>query len=120
MKSKGFTLIELILVITLLGIIALIAVPTVNKILNHSKEEATKEQQRIAIKAAKTYMVGHSEKYPDSKCYIESSTLIAEGIIDEEFKDPNNKQQICKYIIVSQESGKYKYKCSNNIEETEC
>ncbi len=40
MKQKGFTLIELLAVILILGIIALIAIPTVNKIIDESKKGA--------------------------------------------------------------------------------
>lgn len=40
MKRKGFTLIELLAVILVLGIIALIAIPSVNKIIEESKREA--------------------------------------------------------------------------------
>ncbi len=40
MKKKGFTLIELLAVILILGIIALIAIPTVNKIIEQSKKGA--------------------------------------------------------------------------------
>ena len=36
--KKGFTLIELLAVILILGIIALIAIPTVNNIIGEAKE----------------------------------------------------------------------------------
>lgn len=40
MKKKGFTLIELLTVILILGIIVLIAIPTVNKILTEARKVA--------------------------------------------------------------------------------
>jgi|GEM_PF-946416 len=40
MKKRGFTLIELLAVILILGIIALIAIPTVSKIIDQSKKGA--------------------------------------------------------------------------------
>jgi len=40
MKNKGFTLIELLAVILILGIIALIAIPTVNKLIEQSRKGA--------------------------------------------------------------------------------
>lgn len=43
MRKKGFTLIELLAVILILGIIALIAIPIVNKIVNQSRELAFKQ-----------------------------------------------------------------------------
>ena len=42
MNKKGFTLIELLAVILILGIIALIAIPTVNNIITESKVGAWK------------------------------------------------------------------------------
>ena len=116
MNNKGFTLIELILVITLLGIIALIAVPTITGIINDSKEEASKDQKKIIVNAAKTYMVNHSTKLPTDKCYVSLETLNSEGILPKDtITDPGNKNNtLSGYVIITFENNKYKYEYSSN------
>jgi prepilin-type N-terminal cleavage/methylation domain-containing protein len=54
-KNKGFTLIELLAVILILGIIALIAIPTVNNILKESRTGAWKSTASQMIKSAENY-----------------------------------------------------------------
>ena len=119
MNNKGFTLIELILVITLLGIIALIAVPTITGILNDSKQEVSKDQEKIIINAAKTYMVNNSTKLPTEKCYVSLETLNSEGILPKkDIKDPGNKNNTLNgYVIITFENNKYKYEYTSNPNE---
>ena len=54
MKKKGFTLIELLTVILILGIIALIAIPTVTNIIKESKRGAFKASVQNIIGAVET------------------------------------------------------------------
>ena len=54
-KNNGFTLIELLAVILILGIIALIAIPTVNSILKESRTGAWKSTASQMTKAAENY-----------------------------------------------------------------
>ena len=51
MKKKGFTLIELLAVILILGIIALIAIPTVNNIISEARMGAFKSGNEVIIKS---------------------------------------------------------------------
>ena len=86
--NKGFTLIELICVITILGLIALIAVPTINTMIQKSKSDAYEEQIDTITKAARTYMTKNSDKLPlqesgDSYC-VTIVDMQKAGILDAE------------------------------------
>lgn len=54
-NQRGLTLIELLAVIVILGIIAAIAIPAVNAIMNKSKDEALVVEARSVLNAAKMY-----------------------------------------------------------------
>lgn len=63
-NKKGFTLIELILVILLLSIIALISVPVITGIIKDAKDKSYQQQISGIVNAARTYMSKYPEKLP--------------------------------------------------------
>ncbi|MGG3798286.1 type II secretion system protein [Metabacillus fastidiosus] len=69
-NQRGLTLIELLAVIVILGIIAAIAVPAVNAIMNKSKEDALVLEARNVVNAAKMYVA--SKKPEENKTFRET------------------------------------------------
>ena len=66
-KNKGFTLIELLAVILILGIIALIAIPTVNKIVDEAKRGAFESSANNILKAGEQKYFTESLKSTTAK-----------------------------------------------------
>ena len=87
MNKKGFTLIELLAVILILGIIALIAIPTVNNILKESRVGAWKSTASQMVKGAESY---YSLSGIKNKKYINDfvAGTLSDGTILTEATDP--------------------------------
>lgn len=68
MKKQGFTLIEILGSIVILGLIAAIVYPTVNNVIRKSKEKAYETQKAEIIKAAKSYIIDNPELLPSGTC----------------------------------------------------
>lgn len=61
MKNKGFTLVELLAVVTLLGLIALITIPVITNTMSKQKEKLYYDQLNQLIKAAQNWGTDNTE-----------------------------------------------------------
>lgn len=111
--KKGFTLVELLVVIVILGLIAMVVYPAIVKVINDSKESAYETQEKIIIKAAKEWAVEHPSELPSDESTTGSvclTTLLQEGYIDNSIKNPYTSQEMNGYVEIVLTSNRYEYK----------
>lgn len=64
-KQGGFTLVELLIVVIILGILAAVVIPQFNSAANESKEAALASNLATVRQAIEMYKVQHSDTFPD-------------------------------------------------------
>lgn len=90
MNRKGFTLVELIAMMVVLGILMVITVPNISGILNKNKDSITKEDINKMVAGAKTKIQTKEAKYPANvgECvimslgFVDSNNDLNKGIND--------------------------------------
>ena len=124
MNRKGFTLIEIMAVIVVLGLLIAIIVPVVNNLLKDSEDTLSDEQIDLVVKASQKYMVEHSELLPEGSAYsaVYIDDLINSGVIDNDSViDPKTKEELdgCVVVNYNENFNQYEYNyrddCSINI-----
>lgn len=97
MNKKGFSLIELLAVIVILGIIMTVATIGVIKYLEQSRKQAYDTMEKSSYDAARNYLMEQSIiTYPLT---LKIEDLVEEGYL-EALEDPVNKGRICKGNVV--------------------
>lgn len=121
MKNKGFTLVEVLAVIVILGLLVAIINPTVKKLISDSESELEKEQVNTIINATKKYIVDNTDLLPEENAtqptMIDTDTLIEEGVIaNETIINPKTKEELwgCVLISYNKEYNQYEYKFVEN------
>jgi prepilin-type N-terminal cleavage/methylation domain-containing protein len=102
MKNKGFTLLEIMATLIIIGIVFLITVPTIGNIINDMRKNAFLESEKGLIRAAQNYLGFYEELYPNNVgevAELSIATLVDEKFV-KEVKNPVDGTLCSGYIII--------------------
>lgn len=90
MRSRGFSLIELVIVVVIIGIIAAIAVPRMSRGAEGASDAAIARDLNVLNKAADLYAAEHGGTFPSSDEVVNQLTKHSDfdGNTSDELKDP--------------------------------
>lgn len=116
--KKGFTLVELLAVIIILGLLTGISIPLVNKQINNSKNKAYKSQEQTIVNAAKRWgfdndnLLNTTGKITVSIGRIQKDGYLTSGDVI----DPRTEQKLtgCVEISYNNDYKQYEYKYLKN------
>ncbi len=120
-NKKGFTLVEIIVVIAIIGVLAGIIVPSVMRYVRRGKNDYNANLETELVSVAKSYYSEHKEELP--RGYINENTnlpittkllgvsyLANQNYLLGDFKDADgNNCKTNSYVVVENDDGNYKY-----------
>lgn len=94
--KRGFTLIELIAVVVILGLLGLLITPLVTNLINENKERLYKAEINNIVNASKDWAASNIGLLPDEEGEILNITLAhlkASGLISKNVKNPQTETE---------------------------
>lgn len=122
--KKGFTLVEMLAVITLLGLLALVIIPASEAIIKNSKNDSYNIQIQNIKNAMKNYASSNAFNMPTvNGDYVELTLgdLKREGFLEKEFINPKNEKCFSDNIVlrITRVKNNYKYTIESEVTTSE-
>lgn len=123
-NEDGFTLVELLAVIVILGIIVAISIPAIGSVISRADNNATEAEKELVADAARLYVTTENDEVEwkeetsgESKSEIKVSKLYEEGFLDDRGGNNEDGNKLGGEVVVtrigSPESGyQYEYDAS--------
>ena len=119
MNKKGFTLVELLAVILILGLLLTIATPNLMKTFNNKKQILYDDTVKEIERFAGVYLVDNPDLYTNisNQGYVNIPTdfLCEDKYLECPLNDPRDNSEINGYVKVTFENNKYVYKFYNEV-----
>lgn len=132
MNKNGFTLIEMLVVITLICIIAFMAVPLLNGLIKKGEDDKYKIFENDIFLATEVYVQKYKENYPQLSnvggvAHVYMSELVSEKLVKSNLVNPRTSNKIGEcdennctiddytITVTKQEDGTYSYELANEL-----
>lgn len=115
MKEKGFTLVELLGVLVILGLLATVIYPLVSRNMNKAKEDLLKVQKENILEGARAWGSSNIASLPTTeykKVVVTLGELEKGGFVDEDMQNPKTKKPLSKTVVkvvITYKDGALKY-----------
>jgi prepilin-type N-terminal cleavage/methylation domain-containing protein len=127
-NSKGFTLVELLVTVVLLGVVATIVVVNMTGISKQGQDREYEAFRQAVISAATAYSASNEDVFANlyidkAYMYITTGDIIGSGYLDESLVNPMTKERIGKdekiKAVLDTSSGALKFEYPAENSETE-
>ena len=113
-KRNGFTLVELLTVIILLGVLIVIIIPTIDSALKKSSDKIYENQISSIITATKNWASKNPSQLPkkdETFIIVTLRQLKDDGFIDEDITNPKTKKKFLDTteIIITRKTENFTY-----------